>query len=207
MSPFSLLTEKKIKIDLSSGFIFQNSKSPNSTFNNFITVNFPNHILFFTAGSKQSDSWVGAALYSPHMNIELQFKLSEYTSIYSAEAIAIGEAIQHMLDHNIPHLLIFSDSKSVLETDSGSNSSSSTSHLIFNIRNPLFLANQNNLDVALIWIPGHVGVDGNEIVDVLAKNASTDGQKLDLPLTHTDIFCFIPLTSMQFHHSGVDQSV
>ena len=131
---------------------------------------------------------MGAALYSPHLNIELQFKLSEYTSIYSAEAIAIGEAIQHILDHNIPHSLICSDSKSVLETASGSNPSSNISHLIFKIRNLLFLANQSNLDVSLIWIPGHVGVDGNEIVDVLAKNAATDGQILDLPLTHTDIW-------------------
>ena len=119
-------------IDLSSGFIFQNSKFPNSTFNNFITGNFPNHVLFFTDGSKQSDSWVGAALYSPHLNIELQFKLSEYTSIYSAEAIAIGEAIQHILDQNIPHSSICSDSKSVLVTASGSNPSSSTS---FNLQN------------------------------------------------------------------------
>ena len=175
-------------IDLSSGFIFQNSKSPNSTFNNFIAGNFPNHVLFFSDGSKQSDSWVGAALYSLHLNIELQFKLSEHTSIYSAETIAIGEAIQHVLDHNIPHSLICSDSKSVLETATGSNTSSNISHLIFKIRNLLFLANQSNLDVSLIWIPGNVGMDGNEIVDVLAKNAATDGQILDLPLTHTDIW-------------------
>ena len=104
------------------------------------------------------------------------------------EATAIGESIQHILDHDIPHSSIFSDSKSALKTASGSNPSYSTSHLIFKISNLLFLANQNNLDVSLIWIPGHVGVDGNEIVDVLAKNGSTDGPIFDLPLTHTDIW-------------------
>ena len=75
-----------------------------------------------------------------------------------------------------------------METASGSNPSSNISHLIFKIRNLLFLANQSNLDISLIWIPGHVGVDGNEIVHVLAKNAATDGQKLDIPLTHADIW-------------------
>ena len=175
-------------IDLSSGLIFQNSRSPNFTFNNFITNEFPNHILFFTDGSKQPDSRAGAALYSPHLSLEIQFKLSEHASIYSAEAIAIGEAIQYILDHNISNSLICSDSRSVLEATFRSNPSSLTSHLIFKIRNLLYLANQNKLNISLIWIPGHIGIDGNEIVDSLAKNATIDGQIMEFPLAHTDVW-------------------
>ena len=138
-------------MDLSSGLIVQNSRSPNFTFNNFITNEFPKHILFFTGESKQPDSWAGAALYSPHLSLGVQFKLSEYVSIYSAEAIAIGEAMQYILNHNISHSLICSDSKSVLNATLRSNPSCLTSHLIFKISYPLYLANQNKLDISLLW--------------------------------------------------------
>ena len=155
-------------IDLSSSLIFQDSRSTNSAFSNFVINEFPNYIVFFTDGSKQQDSRAGAALYSPHFSIEIQFKPSKHTSIYSAEATAIGEAIQYILDHNNPNSLICSDFRSILEAILRSNPSPLTFHLIFKIRNLLYSENHNKLNVALIWIPGHMGIDGNEIADSLA---------------------------------------
>ena len=189
-------------IDLSSGLIFQNSRSSNFTFNNFITNEFPNNILFFTDESKQPDSRTGAALYSPHLSLEIQFKLSEHASIYSAEAIATGEAIQYTLDHNISNSLICSESRSVLEATLRSNPSSLTSHLIFKIRKLLYLANQNKLNISLIWISGHIGVDSNEIVDSLAKNATIDGQIVEFPLAHTDVWAS---THLLQHNSTISK--
>ena len=68
------------------------------------------------------------------------------------------------------------------------NPSSLTFHLIFKARNPLYLANQNKLNILLLCIPGYIEVDGNEIVDSLAKSASVDGQVLDFPLAHTAVW-------------------
>ena len=43
------------------------------------------------------------------------------------------------------------------------------------IRNLNQLGKQNHINVA--WIPGHAGVDGNEVADYLAKSGSRGGHK------------------------------
>ncbi|KYM96985.1 hypothetical protein ALC62_12362 [Cyphomyrmex costatus] len=75
---------------------------------------------FFTDGSKSDHSThVGAAVFSPQLQAELMYKLLSYTSIFSAEAYAIYNAVIISIDLNLQNVTIVSDSKSVLQALSG----------------------------------------------------------------------------------------
>ena len=63
--------------------------------------------------------------------------------------------------------------------------------LIFKIKEQLFHCAQNNIQVTLVWIPGHSGIQGNEQVDIWAKDAVLNGSP-SYSIYATDI---LPLAS------------
>lgn len=75
--------------------------------------NFRNSI--YTDASKSSDG-VGAGLYFPQLDLELSFNLPSFCSIYSAEIIAIVEALDYnIIDNNqIENFVICTDSLSAI---------------------------------------------------------------------------------------------
>lgn len=92
--------------------------------------------------------------------------LPEYSTIYSAELIAIYESLKHV------HLrrgkfAICSDSLSSLKSITNINN---VTHYITEIRNLLIARHPN---IKLIWVPGHCGIKGNELADLNAREAST----------------------------------
>lgn len=175
-------------IDTQFGFVLQHSNCPNNIFQNYISHKFSNSIHFYTDGSKSPDSLVGFSFFSPQLFLERQFKISFHASIFTAEALAICENIQFILDEGIPSSVIFSDSKSILLACQTSKVSSITSYLILKIRNLLFEAANCNLSITLFWIPGYKGISGNERADALARFAPIQGSHLDILLPHSDIW-------------------
>ena len=135
------------------------------------------HINFstiFTDGSKSSEG-VGCAFI--HGNTSSSLHLPTIASIFSAETVAILKALEYIESCSLKKSLIFSDSLSVLQ-----------SLKQMNFKNPLILQTLLKLDslsleydIKLIWIPGHIGLSGNEKADRAAKSA------LDLPLTDFDL--------------------
>ena len=78
------------------------------------------------------------------------------------------------------HFIIFSDSMSALESLAS-----------YNPRNPLTQLIQAllfRLPVVFCWIPGHVGIAGNERADAAAKHALSGPLERDLNLVPTDAF-------------------
>ncbi|KYN13209.1 hypothetical protein ALC57_14595 [Trachymyrmex cornetzi] len=76
--------------------------------------------VFYTVGSKVDHSThVGAAVLIPQLQGELMYKLSSYTSIFSAEAFAIYNAITTAIDPQLSKAMIVTDSRSVLEAIKG----------------------------------------------------------------------------------------
>jgi hypothetical protein len=45
---------------------------------------------------------------------------------------------------------------------------------------------QNGNEVNLMWIPSHVGLEGNELVDDRARHAALEGSSFDRPLFSSD---------------------
>ncbi|XP_071571818.1 uncharacterized protein [Temnothorax nylanderi] len=74
-----------------------------------------NAVLFYTDGSKDDSGFVGAGVYSPDLEfLQLRHKLPIETTIFSAEAWAILQALIVIFQLNLEKAIIFSDSKSVI---------------------------------------------------------------------------------------------
>ena len=145
------------------------------------------HIPIYTDGSKNQEG-VGSAAVIPALSMSDSISLPKNASIYSAEAMAIILALE-MIDY-LPqnNYIIHSDSQSVLMAV---RQFDPTNLLIRKIRHWIhFLETQSEKRVTFCWIPAHVGIQGNETADVLAKTA-TSRPAIPLSLPHTDYRSYI----------------
>lgn len=128
-------------------------------------------MMIFTDGSK-SDQGTGSALYVPEQNIRKSIKRNEYCSIFSAELVAIRQAlIEISMTQN--RTIIFTDSLSALQSIINNSININQSWFTINIKYWLYklTVNQNN-NIKLVRIPSHKGITENETVDLLAKEAA-----------------------------------
>ena len=137
----------------------------------------------YTDGSKNPQGSVGASYYISNFNIGRQFRISNNVSVYTAEMIAIREALRFITSYKITKAIIISDSLSVLKSlESGI--SQSRPNLLEEVKcmiSNLFI--NQTCDLRFIWTPAHTGVVGNERADKLAKQAlQRDGIDIPVPL-------------------------
>ncbi|GBN38383.1 hypothetical protein AVEN_157444-1 [Araneus ventricosus] len=119
----------------------------------------------FTDGSKINGQ-VGAAfcVFNPRRTEEHQYRLSNHSSVFQAETVAIQRALEWKMEHH-PQVQchIYSDSMSVLM--------SLQNH---QIKNSSIQKTRDLLDstLSLHWVKAHIGVADNEAADVAAKSAA-----------------------------------
>lgn len=176
-------------IGISKKNIKNSAQLNNAEFNKIIENNWPNYIKIFTDGSKLSlDSYCGASVYVPHRKLCFPHKLPKECSIFSAECIAIIEALQLVKSLNIRNALILSDSLSSLQKISASPLNSSSDSLICSIRALLHSMSLAHVSVVLAWIPGHLGIVGNDMADSIAKESTVHGPLSNIPIPIRDYF-------------------
>ena len=97
-----------------------------------------------------------------------------------AELFGILCALKEIVKMKEVNFVIFSDSRSVLQVVESFNP---LNPLVLDILEWLFLIEQRGQTVSFCWVPVHVGVQGNELADNLAKEASSTKtpQKCSLP--------------------------
>ncbi|KAK3885203.1 hypothetical protein Pcinc_010547 [Petrolisthes cinctipes] len=117
----------------------------------------------YTDGSK-SDAGVGFGVFFP--DFCLGGRLPSVMSIFTAELSAILYALQVIFTLPQPSFTIFSDSCSALHALCNFISSHP---LVLAIFEWLVLLGRRGRKVTFCWVPPHVGVDGNERADGLAK--------------------------------------
>ena len=150
--------------------------------------NYNHYLQIYTDGSISSEGEVGCAFTIPAFNITKQYKLNKGVSIFSAELTAIMKACSYLTDlpRNLQNVVILSDSKSALqaienETKNRNNMQNEIRHLCHNL-----IINGTNIE--LFWIPSHLGIRGNNIADLAAKNAtSIPNISLDIGLSLTEV--------------------
>ena len=116
---------------------------------------------------------IGAAVHSPQLGADIKKYLSsmEHYTVYSVELKGIDMACQLALDYQAPKVVIFTDNQAVIQA-SASLKGSSGQYILRRIYFKLTMLSDLRISVQLHWISTHKGVEGNEVVDKLAKEAT-----------------------------------
>ncbi|KFM76600.1 hypothetical protein X975_22265, partial [Stegodyphus mimosarum] len=159
----------------------------------YVTVN-PNEyennqshgLTVYTDGSKL-DERVGCAYVARQQgNVIKKWKgqLRQYNSVFQSEAMAIAQAIHYLHTCQYSQATIKTDSLSTLYAIWNPDHSSK---IIQEIQQAL--RNNQQYRVYLEWIKAHVGHEGNELADQLAKEATTEpiNAQIVIPWPHSHL--------------------
>ena len=131
-----------------------------------------NFTAIYTDGSKSANYVSASVVLSTDI---LKVNLPDHSSIFTAEAVALKRAAQYIQRQAIPRAVIYSDSLSCIQSLLNKNVQHPT---ILEIIEILTYLNKVNTEIIFCWIPGHVGIQGNEKADKIAK------QVIDIPTYH-----------------------
>lgn len=140
----------------------------------------------FSDGSKESIG-SGAAFYDPQAEIRIKFQIEANISTMHSELIAISEALSYALSVDHSNFVILSDSKSALAHLARISSNIRGLPIAFNILESISRLQSSSKSVVLQWIPSHIGIMGNEVVDLAARQAVTEGVPFSCVPVHSEI--------------------
>lgn len=156
----------KAKIDLSLAKFRKEETSPETYRELFLDLKsqYPNYNFIYTDGSLEPTKGTGSAV---HYQCSQGWKLPNHSSIFTAEQYALFEAVGLAASWRPTSKFwaICSDSLSALQSLQNPSDKSTLTQIIKQH------INQSNLTLVLIWIPSHVGIEGNEKADQAAKLA------------------------------------
>ena len=140
-------------------------------------------IVNFLDGSKDPESGkTGLGVYVASSRSRQSVRTSDHLSVFSVELLAILWALDWVEENKPPKSIICSDSAAALVALK-EGTSRARPDLIWEILTCIFKIERSGFIVCFLWIPGHSGVEGNEISDFLAKLAlSKETVELNVPL-------------------------
>lgn len=128
--------------------------------------------LIYTDGSKTDAGTAGVGIAIPRMGLELCYRIPDVCSILSTEASAILRALEIVKIRNIQKSVIINDNLRVMEFIQ--NPSGKVPSIVHRITTYL-LDIKPSLDVSLLWIPSHIGLDDHDKADTIAKTGARLG--------------------------------
>ena len=155
----------------------------------FLNEQYSSFYQIYTDGSKDDKSR-GAAFLDIQTNVHMQFNVTAEVSVMQLELIAIAEALSYIESISEEHdrFVIFTDSKSSLMHLTRCTTVFRGLPLGYSIvKNILRLCLNTNKIVTIQWVPSHIGLQGNEEVDRLAKEATSHGEHYHHVPWYTDL--------------------
>ncbi|GFW77839.1 RNase H domain-containing protein [Trichonephila clavipes] len=101
------------------------------------------------------------------------YKINHYNSIFTAETLAICQALDELVEFNA-NLLVLSDSLSALQ-----NFSIKSHKVIHRLANKIYMLSNYVNQLILLWIPGHSKIVWNEQADNLARSVMKSNVYID----------------------------
>ena len=137
----------------------------------------------YTDGSK-SDTAVGSsAVPMEHGFDEVSKRIPPKASVYTAEATAIDMALNLIGQSNQSSFVIASDSLSCL---CALKAYGTLDPKILKLKLKINALAKKDKNIVFLWSPGHVGIQGNELADEVAKQALLAKDISPIKLPHTD---------------------
>ena len=136
----------------------------------------------YTDGSKEG-SRAGFGMVSPFGSTSV--RCCDDSSIFTAELEAVHRALRHIRlsfrTSKRRKFVVFSDSKSVLEALQNKDSKNPLVTTVTDMIEDMLL---EKIVLRFCWIPGHVGIKGNDRADQLAKDGRNEAQTIfEIPYT------------------------
>lgn len=128
------------------------------------SINEINEFIVYTDGSLMPSGEKGVGVYCS--DFQIQAKVSKPNSSMSVELNALKIALEELWKNRKSGNVVLTDSKSACTLLKNCNDKDENETLIHEI-----LCLMNITKTQIQWIPAHVGIDGNEKADKLAKNA------------------------------------
>ena len=155
---------------------------------NLISSSYHDHLHIFTDGSKDTDKRiVGCAFVIPELKITRSFKLGGDLSIFSAELVAIIEALKWVKENKPDKVVILTDSLSSIRALKSGNSNSRPD-LILQVNTLVDAIVRENVILNMDWCPSHCNIVGNDLADEAAKTGSTHGRELNIKMSKTEAY-------------------
>ena len=145
---------------------------------------------YYTDGSKIADQATGSACYCPKLDIQIKKTIDSCASVFTAECIALSAAFDLALQNQNQNVLIFTDSLSCLQSLQSTKLEIKTNRYIYEIKkkyNSFMVNNSHNTRIRLFWVPSHIGINGNEKADSLAKSATSSPDLNITQIPFTDL--------------------
>jgi len=137
--------------------------------------NYKNYFHVFTNASKVESGETACAYWIPELIALYSFHLNDNNTIFAEKMMTITMALLWLKDYYVAsedkqNIAIFSDCLSIL---TASKTEHSKCGPIF-MDEILRIIHDGPVSIEFIWEPGHLGTKGNEFVDTLAQDASTE---------------------------------
>lgn len=133
------------------------------------------YIDIYTDGSRNPESKkVGFGLYVPYFHVRQCHRLPDGLSIFTAELVAIIWALRWVEEGGVEKAIICSDSLSGLMAIGGERGGARLD-LVGEILTSVYRLERRGCSVGFLWVPAHVGVEGNEAADEAARASLVRG--------------------------------
>ena len=156
---------------------------------NEVVDNHSSHTHIYTDGSKMDEKVGSAATWEFGT---LKTRLPNGSSIFSAEAVALIDALKIIKDSERKKFIIFADSLSCIQDIENEDLANTLIQKFITDHEALL---KESKEVVLCWIPSHTGIPGNEQADQEAKSSlARDIRPLNIPFTD-----FLPKAKQYYH--------